>query len=96
MTNGNINPKLTVKTLMACNDPVEFEKLCMVEEIVEYEFTFYTLQETLYALDSDSSVTLGDAIAYVKTLLRERYRTLDADKVSEIYSQLFYVPEEEA
>jgi len=75
---------------LAMGDPEEFDKLQMIEDIVEYEATFYTLQEAMGASTDPAITTLGEAMATIKTSLRERYRASESDYISKLYNQLFY------
>jgi hypothetical protein len=74
---------------LAMGDPEEFDKLQMIEDIVEYEATFYTLHEAIAASGDPDTVTLWEAMATIKTSLRERYRALDSDYIANLYAQLF-------
>ena len=85
-------PKEDVKHQLAGGDPGEYDKLCMIDDLVEYEVTFYTLQEAMSLMGNDT-FTLGEALATVKTSLREAYRGLPEGTVKRHYDMVFEIPE---
>lgn len=74
---------------LAMGDPEEYDKLQLIEDIVEYESMMYTLDEAQKLCEGICEPTLTEGIAAVKTSLRDRYRAFNYDKIKRIHYTVF-------